>query len=276
MENSKKCFFIKNGIFFEKNKYIFSFKKNIFNIFYIVKKKDTLYSLSKNFGYDYQQLLKFNSFKKPYKILIGQKILIEKMSIKNINCLSCILFNYNKKIKKKYDFCNFFLKKILNVKNLIKKNQFLTKICSSCKKKIEKKYILNLKKKIITSHNWCWPIKNLNKKNFSHFQVNNRQGIEISGFRGQPIFSISSGKVVYVDNYFENYGRLIIIKHRNNYLSIYGFNQSVFVKENDRVYKNQKISTMGILNNKSGKLYFEIRYKGEPINPFNLLPILKK
>ncbi|WP_295164257.1 peptidoglycan DD-metalloendopeptidase family protein [uncultured Buchnera sp.] len=160
---------------------------------------------------------------------------------------------------------------------MIKKNQFFTKICSFYKKKIdEKKYIQFQKNIIIVSNNWSWPIKNPNIKSFSRFQINNRHGIEISGFAGQPVFAADSGEVVYVDNNFESYGKLIIIKHKNDYLSIYGFNESIFVKQKDKVYKNKKIAVMGSSNNNSGKLYFEIRHKGEPVNPLNLLPSLKK
>ncbi|AWI49554.1 peptidoglycan DD-metalloendopeptidase family protein [Buchnera aphidicola] len=92
---------------------------------------------------------------------------------------------------------------------------------------------------------------------------------------GQSVFAAASGEVVYVDDDFENYSKLIIIKHKNNYLSVYGFNKSILVKQKDKVYKNQKIATIGSLKNNAVKLYFEIRYKGEPVNPLNLLPNLK-
>jgi len=160
---------------------------------------------------------------------------------------------------------------------LIKKNQLFTKICCFYKKKVDKKKHIQLQKKmIIIANNWSWPIKNPNIKNFSRFQTNNQHGIEISGFVGQPVFAADSGEVVYVDDYFENYGKLIIIKHKNDYLSIYGFNESIFVKQKDKVYKNKKIAIMGLSSNNSVKLYFEIRHKGEPVNPLNLLPSLKK
>ncbi|WP_261789594.1 peptidoglycan DD-metalloendopeptidase family protein [Buchnera aphidicola] len=276
MINSKKYFYKKNEIFISNREYIISFKKNIFHIFYIIKNKDTLYSISKRFGYNYQELSKFNKIKKPYKIFVGQKIWIADISINNINHLNCTFFNFNNQLKKEYNSCKFFFEQPLNIEKFLKKNRLFTKICFFCNKKLnEKKYTQFQKKSIFFSNYWSWPIKNPKIQSFSRFRINNRHGIEISGFKGQPVLAAASGEVVYVDDYFENYGKLIIIKHKDNYLSIYGFNKSILVKQKDQVYKNQKIATMGMLNNNLAKLYFEIRYKGEPINPLNLLPILK-
>ncbi|QCI16651.1 hypothetical protein D9V60_02120 [Buchnera aphidicola (Aphis craccivora)] len=111
-------------------------------------------------------------------------------------------------------------------------------------------------------------------KFFYNYSIKN-DGIEISGTQGQSIFASSKGKVVYIGDIFKIYGKLIIIKHDNNYLSIYGFNKNIFVKLNDQVYENQKISTMGYSNNNLAKLYFEIRFQGNPINLLNLFPNIR-
>jgi len=81
--------------------------------------------------------------------------------------------------------------------------------------------------------------------------------------------------VVYVGDFFKNYGNLIIIKHNNNYLSMYGFNKNIFVKLNDEVYAHQKISTMGLSKNNLARLYFEVRLKGNSVNLLSLFPSIK-
>ncbi|CAL4324747.1 Murein hydrolase activator NlpD [Buchnera aphidicola (Protaphis terricola)] len=205
-------------------------KKNILNVFYIVKKKDTLYSISKNFHYSFDQLIRYNNLKKPNRILIGQKLLLNRILIHDI-------FNQNKSI---ITFCIFCNKKI----------GLQHKIC-------EKK--------------WSWPLKN-KYMSFFYNSSSNQQGIEINGFEGQSVFSISKGRVVYVGDFFKNYGKLIIIKHNSDYLSMYGFNKYIFVKINQKVNQDQKISTIGYSKNNLSKLYFEVRFKGSPINIFNFFP----
>lgn len=81
--------------------------------------------------------------------------------------------------------------------------------------------------------------------------------------------------MVYVGDFFKNYGNLIIIKHNNNYLSMYGFNKNIFVKLNDEVYAHQKISTMGLSKNNLARLYFEVRLKGNSVNLLSLFPSIK-
>jgi lipoprotein NlpD len=64
----------------------------------------------------------------------------------------------------------------------------------------------------------------------------------------------------------------LIIKHNNTYLSAYGFNSELLVKEGDRVSSGQKIALMGQTNAGEVLLHFEIRKNGTPVNPVNYLP----
>jgi lipoprotein NlpD len=57
------------------------------------------------------------------------------------------------------------------------------------------------------------------------------KGIDISGQKGQPIYAASSGKVVYAGSALRGYGKLIILKHNDDYLSAYAHNDELRVKE---------------------------------------------
>ncbi|QFQ32581.1 peptidoglycan DD-metalloendopeptidase family protein [Buchnera aphidicola (Aphis fabae)] len=179
---------------------------------------------------------------------------------------------YSDKYKKHILYTSFFNQK-LNIINILNKNTFLTEICFFYNPNYNKKNEIVSKKNVVSEH-WYWPLKNPYMKFFYNYSINNN-GIEISGTQGQSIFSSAKGKVVYIGDIFKSYGKLIIIKHDNNYLSIYGFNKKVFVKLNDQVYANQKISTMGYSNNNLAKLYFDIRFQGTPINLLTLFPNIK-
>ena len=81
-----------------------------------------------------------------------------------------------------------------------------------------------------------------------------------------------SGKVVYSGSGLIGYGRLIIIKHNENYLSAYGHNRKILVAEGDQVTKGQQIAKMGTAGDGGPLLHFEIRRNGKPVNPARYLP----
>ena len=92
-------------------------------------------------------------------------------------------------------------------------------------------------------------------------------GVLIAGAAGQPINAAAAGRVVYAGGGLSGYGRLIIVKHNDTYLSAYGHNSSLLVKEGEAVAKGQEIATMGEGPGRSPRLHFEIRRNGKPVDP---------
>jgi murein DD-endopeptidase MepM/ murein hydrolase activator NlpD len=98
------------------------------------------------------------------------------------------------------------------------------------------------------------------------------RGINIAGREGQPVFACNSGVVVYSGSGLRSYGNLMIIKHNDDYLSAYAYNQKLLVAEGQRVKVGQKIATMGRDNDDRAILHFEIRFLGKPVDPLPYLP----
>ena len=118
---------------------------------------------------------------------------------------------------------------------------------------------------------WKWPAKGKIIRKFSSGS-SGKQGIAISGKAGQPIIASATGKVVYSGEGLVGYGRLLIIKHSKNFLSAYGHNDRLMVREGQTVKRGQKIATMGKTAASSPRLHFEIRYKGTAVDPLRYLP----
>ncbi len=97
-------------------------------------------------------------------------------------------------------------------------------------------------------------------------------GITIAGRAGQPVIAAASGRVVYSGGGLIGYGQLIILKHNDTYLSAYGYNASLLVKEGDTIRKGQRIATMGEGPGQKPRLHFEIRRNGKPVDPQKYLP----
>ncbi len=97
-------------------------------------------------------------------------------------------------------------------------------------------------------------------------------GLRIDGAVGSPVRAAAAGKVVYHGTGLRAYGLLVIIRHNDHFLTAYGHNQSLLVKDGQDVDTGAVIGSMGRNAEGVPMLYFEIRRDGRPINPLSLLP----
>lgn len=120
---------------------------------------------------------------------------------------------------------------------------------------------------------WAWPAQG---PILARFQSNGslNKGIDIAGQLGQPVKAAASGAVVYAGRGLLGYGEMIIIKHDETYLSAYAHNSKLLVSEGDQVKVGQVIAEMGSSGTDRVKLHFEIRRKGQPVDPMGYLPRL--
>lgn len=115
---------------------------------------------------------------------------------------------------------------------------------------------------------WLWPTKG---KVVGNFSENGNKGLDISGVSGQSIAASAGGKVIYSGSDLRGYGKLVIIKHSNNFLSVYAHNSQILVKEGQQVSRGQKIAEMGNTDSSIVKLHFEIRRQGKSVDPAKYL-----
>jgi lipoprotein NlpD len=117
---------------------------------------------------------------------------------------------------------------------------------------------------------WMWPTKGKVLAPFSE----GSKGMDIAGRKGAPVLAAASGRVVYAGAGLRGYGKLIIIKHNNTWLSAYAHNDNLLVKEQQDVRKGQKIAEMGQTDADQVKLHFEVRREGKPVDPAKILPAM--
>lgn len=116
---------------------------------------------------------------------------------------------------------------------------------------------------------WSWPASG---KIIQGFNGTTSKGIDIAGNLGDPVYAAAAGRVVYAGSELRGFGKLIIIKHNDDYISVYAHNNVMLVKENETVKRGQKIAEMGSTDAPRVELHFEIRLRGKSIDPIGLLP----
>jgi lipoprotein NlpD len=118
---------------------------------------------------------------------------------------------------------------------------------------------------------WAWPANGTLIGKFSSNGSLNK-GIDIAGELGQPVLAASDGSVVYAGSGLRGYGELVIIKHSDTYVSAYGHNRRLLVREGEQVKAGQTVAEMGSTGTDRVKLHFEIRRQGKPVDPLQYLP----
>jgi septal ring factor EnvC (AmiA/AmiB activator) len=93
------------------------------------------------------------------------------------------------------------------------------------------------------------------------------KGIDITGTIGQNVSAVAPGNVLYAE-WFEGYGRLVILDHGRGFNTIYAHLAKISVSEGQTVSEGQSIGTLGDSGTWKGpSLYFEIRQRGEAVDP---------
>ena len=116
---------------------------------------------------------------------------------------------------------------------------------------------------------WSWPTRG---KVVREFSGTVHKGIDIDGKAGDSVKAVAPGMIVYSGSGIVGYGNLLIVKHNELYLSAYGHNRRLLVKEGESVKAGQQIAEKGSSATNTVKLHFEIRREGKPIDPDKLLP----
>ncbi|MGH7884710.1 MAG: peptidoglycan DD-metalloendopeptidase family protein [Thermodesulfobacteriota bacterium] len=116
-----------------------------------------------------------------------------------------------------------------------------------------------------------WPLKGIITSRFGKRNGKFHYGVDIAAKIGTKIRSASDGVVILsgsnIDG-FGGYGKVIILQHSKNILSVYAHNNRNYVSEGLCVREGEVIGEVGSTGNSTGPhLHFEIRKNKEPIDP---------
>jgi septal ring factor EnvC (AmiA/AmiB activator) len=90
---------------------------------------------------------------------------------------------------------------------------------------------------------------------------------------GRPVSAVHQGKVLFAE-WLKGMGLVIVLDHGDRYMSLYGHNQALLKQAGDVVESGETISLVGQSGGQQNPgLYFELRHKGQAINPTNWLDL---
>ena len=200
---------------------------------YEVKRGDTLFSIAWRYGLDYRELAKRNDIGAGYIIYPGQKIELTGIAGAPVAAAPTAARNS-------------------------RNSSTPVNVSVSPAKEMPR-------------GKWLWPASGDVIAKFGDANATGK-GVAIGGSDGDPIVASAAGRVVYAGSGLIGYGKIIIVKHSEEYLSAYGHNDTIYVREGEQVAQGDRIASMGRGPGNKPLLHFEIRVNGNAVDPLQYLP----
>ncbi|MCX7786957.1 MAG: LysM peptidoglycan-binding domain-containing protein [Spirochaetes bacterium] len=300
MKNTESGYFGLLGLLISMFFFLFSLTLQAQETYqYSIKEGETLYSISRQFKVPLEAILKANGINDPSKVRVGTNLIIpnvylvqkgdtlygiaRKMGVKVEVLLSLNNLQPQATIK---PGDTLYVPKILEGKHAeVSQPANVTKekaTSSQPPEKIvkqrsedpqQKKGVLgdpsgtgvstvSSKESSPQVKNIYWPHPGTRKE-----LTGKLEGISFQGKAGDPVYSVSSGKVAWVGPY-RGFGKVVIIQSDQGYLYVYAGNETTNVEPGDLVEKGQRIGTLGVNPyNQTPDLYFLVYKDGKPVRP---------
>ncbi|MCJ2032303.1 M23 family metallopeptidase [Methylobacterium sp. J-043] len=110
-----------------------------------------------------------------------------------------------------------------------------------------------------------WPAKG---RIINAYGSSGNEGINIAVPEGTPVKAAEDGTVAYAGSDVKGYGKLVLVRHTNGYVSAYAHNGELDVRPGEKVKRGQTIAKSGATGNvTSPQLHFELRKGATPVDP---------
>lgn len=116
-----------------------------------------------------------------------------------------------------------------------------------------------------SAESFRWPAKG---RVINGYGSGGNEGINIAVPEGTPVKAAEDGTVAYAGSDVKGYGKLVLVRHNNGYVSAYAHNGELDVRPGEKVKRGQTIAKSGATGNvTSPQLHFEIRKGATPVDP---------
>ncbi len=262
----------------------------------VVKKGDTLYSISRRYDVPLREVIEANRLRPPYVLRIGQVLRMPSARY-HIVVKGDTLYN----ISKRYNVDMSSLSRanglsapyalrigqklvlpgtVVNTttgssgatsKTTAAKKTSSTKSTAAVRRTNSASYSAPVKKR---TAKFAWPVRGTVISKFGPIaKGRNNDGINIKAARGTDVKAADAGTVAYAGNELKGFGNLILIKHNDGWITAYAHNDKLLVRKGQKVTKGQKIATVGTTGGVSvPQLHFEVRAGKKAVNPLAYLP----
>ena len=252
---------------------------------YVIKRGDTLYSIALEHGSDYRELAQLNQIDDPSKIRIGQELRLSAPEERPAALVGAA--RVPREIEARpldastppgQQAAQGSMKTSPTASRLpyseqnlaaLSRTDIRTDVKPEARPEAKPEPVKPVLERDPEAIEFAWPARG---RVLQAFAEPNSKGVDIGGRIGDPVVAAAQGRVMYTGTGIRGYGKLIVIKHDNNFNSVYAHNREILVKEGQSVARGQRIAELGDTDADTPKLHFEIRKSGKPVDPARYLP----
>ena len=236
------------------------------SIVYTLKKGDTLYSLSKEFDVALSVLMQINQIQDPTRIRVGTRIQIPSGSavytVKRGDTLYGIAREFSVPLNQLLAINKLDQNSMLKVDDSLIIPVFEEKTSSAT---AEKKAVSETEDRTAetenTSLNWPHPGK------IVHLDDLYSSGVAIIGSPGDPVLSISKGRVIWAAP-LRGYGKAVFVKSDKGFVYAYGGQKDLYVRVGDSVLPGMELGSLGVSSHDGeAKVFFFVAKDSMPFEP---------
>ena len=217
-----------------------------------VEPGDTAYSIARLYNVSITSLSKWNGLDADLNVIIGRELIIPVISNKKNTKLEVP----STKPKEKITLEN----KPKKETSLAKENKTENEIKNDNKYKNQESVL-----------KFTRPVNGEILRKYNPTSVSNKnEGIDFAAEEGTPIKSAAAGVVALISEPVGGLGKIILIKHKDSIISIYGRVKDIKVAKGDRIIPGQVIGSVeksSIDEEKQNYLHFELRKGTESLDP---------
>lgn len=235
---------------------------------FTVRKGDTIYALSRRHDVTVRGIIQANGLNPPYLLQPGQKL---KSPVTGFHIVKKGDTVYSLSRKYRVDMTILTRLNGLNKPYVLAVGQKLT--VPGFRKKSSNRQISLPPPPPQSGKGFLWPVKGQLLSSFGPKNVGyHNDGINIAAKSGSYVRAAESGVVVHAGSKIKGFGKLILIRHSNGWITAYAHNASLLIKKGQSVKRGQAIARVG----QSGgvdrpQLHFEMRKGARAVNPVRYL-----
>ncbi|CAF25978.1 M23 family metallopeptidase [Bartonella quintana] len=118
-----------------------------------------------------------------------------------------------------------------------------------------------------------WPVRGRLLSQFGQKKgTATSRGIDIAVPEGSSVKAAENGIVIYASDGLKELGNVVMIRHENDIITIYGYNSKLVVNRGQRIRRGDEIAKSGVSGDvKTPRVYFEVRKNSLPVDPIEYL-----
>ncbi len=226
---------------------------------HIVRPGETLFSLGRTYGMNPYSIARHNGLSAPYGLNVGQNVRIPGKSAATV-------------AKRTTPVTSRYSKNLTNKPVQIVQEKATDRISPAPVQKITRSEPVPMTTPVANS-TFRWPVKGRVISSYGRKSNGLRnEGINISVPEGTSVRAADGGVVAYAGNELKGYGNLVLVRHKNGWVTAYAHNKDLFVKRGDIVKRGAVIAKAGQTGSvKSPQLHFEVRKGSTAVDPMKYL-----